>query len=219
MPVRTTPRQDGAFRATSQGLGLPAPLGRGRPGRIGPEFARFLHGNTAAAMSPTKSSHHGDAAAVPSELQQGGIGRTGRRFEPPVGPEFERQPERSQQDEGELLDPLCRALAHGVEWRPSETTQPVAEEPIAAAARVSMEQVIDKLVRKIAWSGNSRSGTMRIELGAGALSGATLLVQADGPEVRVTLDLPPGIDAAGWRDRLSQRFSARGLRITELEIR
>lgn len=82
-----------------------------------------------------------------------------------------------------------------------------------------METVIDKLVRRIAWSGNGRAGTVRIELGAGSLSGATLLVHADGPEVRVTLDLPPGVEAAEWRKRLMDRFSARGLRVAELEIR
>lgn len=123
-----------------------------------------------------------------------------------------------------LLDPLCRALAIGLEWKsfgPATTGMADAPsaEPVAAAARVSLEQVLDQLVKKIAWSGDSRAGTARVELGAGALAGATLLVQAEGSEVRVTLELPPGVDAAGWRDRLERRLSARGLRISELEVR
>lgn len=134
--------------------------------------------------------------------------------------DLEQRSERARQDPEGLLDPLCRALAAGAEWRPLEPVPSAPAEPVVArAARVSMETVIDKLVRRIAWSGNGRAGTVRIELGAGSLSGATLLVHADGPEVRVTLDLPPGADAAGWRQRLSERFSARGLRIAELEIR
>lgn len=159
------------------------------------------------------------ATPLPSEMEQPNVSRTGRRFDVPEAVEIEPRPDSAGEEGDELLDPLCRALAQGVDWRAPELSSPVASEPVAAAARVSLEQVIDRLVRRIAWSGNARSGTMRIELGAGALSGATLLVQADGPEVRVTLDLPPGVDAAGWRERLAQRFSNRGLRITELEIR
>lgn len=161
-------------------------------------------------------------SATPSAFRQAGKAEQAnpRRIETESPDRLEEhRAERSRQDSDGFLDPLCRALATGIEWRPPEQAPCAQPDPVARAARVSLENVIDKLVRKIAWSGNGRAGTVRIELGAGALSGATLLVQADGPEVRVTLDLPPGADAAGWRQRLSERFSARGLRIAELEIR
>lgn len=121
------------------------------------------------------------------------------------------------------LDPLNRALAAGFEWQNwAASMSPIAEapsEPIAAAARVSLEQVLDQLVRKIAWSGDARAGTMRVELGAGSLAGAILLVQAEGKEVRVTLETPPGSDIAAWQERIERRLSKRGLRVVEFEVR
>jgi len=216
MPVRTTRLQDGSFRATSQGPGLAVQSGEGRPGRLA-HFASFLRGKPAAAspMGPVESGMARDSLKkVPLQEERRCLGRS----ESPDR-EIEQRPERTPRDGDALLDPLCRALASGVEWRAPEPVPNAAPEPTSAAARVSLENVIDKLVRRIAWSGNGRAGAMRIELGAGALSGATLLVQADGSDVRVTLDLPPGTDAAGWRERLSQRFAARGLRVAELEIR
>lgn len=122
-------------------------------------------------------------------------------------------------DPGALLDPLRRAMASGLEWQMAPPPQDAKAEPLAAAARVSLEHVVEQIVRKVAWSGNTRSGVMRIEIGEGSLSGANLLVQAEGADLRVMLDLPAGVDATSWRDRIERRLTKKGLRVTEFEVR
>jgi hypothetical protein len=91
--------------------------------------------------------------------------------------------------------------------------EPAAPRPIGveAPARASFEDLLPALVRKVAWSGDSRRGSIRLELGAGALAGATLLVQAEDGRVCVRLSAPPGVDLDGWRERIACRLAARGL--------
>ncbi|HSQ64006.1 MAG TPA: hypothetical protein VLM85_12360, partial [Polyangiaceae bacterium] len=85
-------------------------------------------------------------------------------------------------------------------------------------ARVSMEELLPALVKKIAWSGDAQRGTVRMELGAGELAGATLMVSSEGGRVRVQLHAPPGTDVASWRERLRGRLEAKGLSIESLEV-
>jgi hypothetical protein len=91
--------------------------------------------------------------------------------------------------------------------------EPAAPMPVQVEvrARASFEDLLPALVRKVAWSGDSRRGSIRLELGAGALAGATLLVQADDGRVCVRLSAPPGVDLDGWRERIAGRLAARGL--------
>jgi hypothetical protein len=82
------------------------------------------------------------------------------------------------------------------------------------SAPTSLEEILPALVRKIAWSGDARRGAVRIELGAGALAGATLLVAADGGRVQVTLTAQDGqadVDLDAWRERIAARLADRGL--------
>lgn len=222
MPVRTTLRQDGASRATPQGPGSSVALaGSGRPPRKGPQFASFMARLGGASGKLPQLS-------VDAEAEQVARLRGETQKWPELARSLEADDEASaldgkiEQADDEILDPLCRALASGLEWKGQgasfvQTAEPKAD-PATAAARVSLEQVLDQMVRKIAWSGNARTGAMRIELGAGALAGATLLVEADGPEVRVKLELPPGADATSWRERLERRLSSRGLNVKELDV-
>jgi hypothetical protein len=83
-----------------------------------------------------------------------------------------------------------------------------APNPVGAA---SLEEILPALVRKIAWSGDARRGAVRIELGAGALAGATLLVAADRGRVRVTLSAQAGVELEPYRERIVARLAARGL--------
>ncbi len=57
---------------------------------------------------------------------------------------------------------------------------------------------------------------MRLELGCGALAGATLLVHADGGRVRVQLSAPRDVDLDGWRERIARRLAARGLDVDDV---
>lgn len=115
-----------------------------------------------------------------------------------------------------VVDPLMRSLAHaGPRVAPPEPAAP----PPANASLPELEQLLQRLVRRAAWGGDGRRGSARLEIGAGPLEGATLLVQAEGGEVSVDLELPPGADAEPWRARLRERLEARGLSVRELSVR
>ncbi|HEV8248252.1 MAG TPA: hypothetical protein VGP93_20895 [Polyangiaceae bacterium] len=79
---------------------------------------------------------------------------------------------------------------------------------------------IEELVRRISWGGDRRSGTARIEFGAGSLRGAAVVVHASGGRrVSLELELPVGADAHGLERRLRERLELRGIEVTELTIR
>lgn len=80
-----------------------------------------------------------------------------------------------------------------------------------------MEQLFPTLVSRIAWSGDSKKGAVRLEFGAGALAGGSLLVEAEGGEVRVHVSPPAGTDGDAIGQRIRNRLSARGLK-AEVEI-
>jgi hypothetical protein len=94
-------------------------------------------------------------------------------------------------------------------------------DPIEATkqcAAPSLEDLLPALVRRVAWSGDGQRGTIRLELGVGALAGSTLLVHADAGRVRVRLDLPAGVNAAGLRERIEQRLHDRGVDAESVEV-
>jgi hypothetical protein len=98
-----------------------------------------------------------------------------------------------------------------------QTVLPQAPAAGAAPARVSLEDLLPALVRRVAWSGDGRRGTVRLELGSGALAGAELVVHADEGRVRVQLRAPPGVDLGPLRERIGARLAARGVAIDEVE--
>ncbi len=87
-----------------------------------------------------------------------------------------------------------------------------------ARARTSLEELLPALVRKVAWSGDGRRGTVRLELGSGGMAGAEILVESDEGRVRVQLRAPAGVDAAAWRARVTGRLQARGLHVDRVEV-
>ncbi len=129
---------------------------------------------------------------------------------------------RAPEEEDEALDPLYQSLSPSAVWAPPLAgAMAVPSAPAAAVerqARTSLEELLPALVRKIAWSGDARRGTVRLELGAGALSGATLVVHADEGRVRVQLNAPEGVDPAAWRARIEERLAARGLDVESVEV-
>ncbi len=108
------------------------------------------------------------------------------------------------------VDPLVRSLA-------SARAEPVAQATVNIAP--DMPVLLRRLVRRIAWGGNGRKGGARIEIGCGVLSGATVMVDVDGGDVNVAIELPPGMDDHAWRSALESRFAARGLSVASLEVR
>ena len=116
-----------------------------------------------------------------------------------------------------VVDPMMQILL-SMAPRGAPLSTPSAEPPRAPDMRTPMEQLMSKLVRRVAWSGNARTGTARLELGAGELEGATLMIHADNGAVRVVIDLPPGVDRAAWRDRIAGKLGTRGLHVEDVEI-
>jgi hypothetical protein len=125
--------------------------------------------------------------------------------------------------EGEgVLDPMER---HAAQLAPPGFVVAAAVAPVAAVDAVpalraaSLETLLPVLVRRIAWSAEGRDrGLVRMEIGAGELRGAVLLVQADAGEVTIHASVPAGTDRQAWREKLLRRLDARGVRVTSLEI-
>jgi hypothetical protein len=118
---------------------------------------------------------------------------------------------RAGLDEMDVLDPAAR---HAAQLAPPgvamhvEATSPAANEPVRAR---SLEELLPALVRRIAWAGDRNKGTVRLELGAGAYAGTTVMVHADGGRVRVELGGTEGPELDRLRARLDTRLRGHGL--------
>ncbi len=119
------------------------------------------------------------------------------------------------------LDPVSRQAAQ-LAPPPQAGLQPGASEaadaPAATRASTSLEDLLPALVRKVAWSGDGRRGTVRLELGSGGMAGAEVIVESDEGRVRVQLRAPDGVDGDAWRRRVSARLAARGLDVEGVEV-
>ncbi|MBX3208843.1 MAG: hypothetical protein KF764_27680 [Labilithrix sp.] len=113
------------------------------------------------------------------------------------------------------FDPLDPAARQAAQLAPPQATPPAQDAPAAAAAeeiapraRVSMEELLPQLVKRIAWAGDRRRGSVQLELGAGRHAGTTVTVHADAGRVRVELD---GVGADALRERIRTRLERHGL--------
>jgi hypothetical protein len=108
------------------------------------------------------------------------------------------------------LDPLIRQTA-----QLAAPENPVARAAPDVAARVSMDELLPQLVRRIAWAGDRRRGSVQLELGSGAVhDGTVITVHADDGRVRVELG-GPGADAL--RERIGERLRARGIDVESVD--
>jgi hypothetical protein len=107
------------------------------------------------------------------------------------------------------LDPLQLVLAAPPHAAPSTSHAP----------RTDFVAAVEELVRRVSWGGDRRTGTARIELGGGTLAGGSILVHAQGKQVQVELELPPGIDGRELEARLSRRLAARGIEVAAITVR
>ena len=85
---------------------------------------------------------------------------------------------------------------------------PPAFQEIAPRARVSLEELLPQLVRRIAWAGDRKHGSVQMELGAGRYAGTTVTVHAEGGRVRVELR---GADVEELRARIDARLERCGI--------
>ncbi len=166
-------------------------------------FAPLLH--RAAPRSPASAT--GAGKAPPRGPRDGSVDDTSRR-----GHHAPDAALRSEARQASQIAPPPRV--------PPTPVQPAAAATVGAEVRVraSIEDLLPALVRKVAWCGDARSGSVLLELGAGALAGARLLVTAEGGRVHVQLSAPPGVDLAGWRTRITARLAARGLDVTGVDV-
>jgi hypothetical protein len=88
---------------------------------------------------------------------------------------------------------------------------------VAVPRIAELERLLGRLARRVAWAGDGKDGSARIELD-GELAGGVVLVHARQGEVEVELELPPGESADAWRDRLQSRLVARGLSVRRLDV-
>ena len=118
------------------------------------------------------------------------------------------------------LDPMARQAAQLAPPQTMTTAAPVELETAAAQtnARVSLEELVPQLVKKIAWSGDAQRGMVRMELGAGDLAGGTLTVSAENGRVSVHVAAPPGTDAGEWKSRIANRLAARGIAVDTVHV-
>jgi len=120
------------------------------------------------------------------------------------------------------LDSATRQVAHlappGAAGPPEATARLPDDAPVEARTHASLEEVLPAIVRRIAWAGDGRRGSLRLEFGAGALAGGTLIVHADDGRVKVELRAPSGADAIAWRDRIAARLEEKSLQVDEIVV-
>lgn len=117
--------------------------------------------------------------------------------------------------DGAPFDPLDPAARQAAQLAPPAASAPspwplavAADAEIAPRARVSMEELLPQLVKRVAWAGDRRRGSVQLELGAGRHAGTTVTVHADAGRVRVELD---GVGADALRERIRTRLARQGL--------
>ncbi len=94
---------------------------------------------------------------------------------------------------------------------PAPLTPAALAAPAALPVREDLQNLLTGLARRVAWGGDRRKGSARIELSEGALAGATLVVHTEQRSVSVEIELPAGGGAAGdLQQRLLDRLEARG---------
>jgi hypothetical protein len=226
MDVPPTPRQSAAVTpsSTTPARGAPppnavtpkggAPVGRPFAGILAATLGRRGIGigllASRAPVVPGKTAQpspagapQGQEAVDPEKGSRGG------------GREGEGDGDGGRRDDArdlELLDPAARhaaslappALSMATPVSPAEAS----EAPLRAR---SLEELLPALVRRIAWAGDKHRGTVRLELGAGAYAGTTVVVHADAGRVRVEITGSEGPELDRLRARLDGRLRSHGL--------
>jgi hypothetical protein len=113
---------------------------------------------------------------------------------------------------GGQLDPLlCQMALHSGITLAVGAPLSAPPPPVALPLREDLQNLLGGLARRVAWGGDRRKGSARIELSEGPLAGATLIVHTEERSVNVELELPTGGSLAGdWQQRILDRLEERG---------
>ena len=167
---------------------------------------------TASEDDASAREHTGDAGARASDDDE-------------AAPMHARADAREADADHALLDPLLRTrdLLAPASSLANANASVLAHETTTAGesrARTSIEDLLPALVRRVAWSGDGKKGAVRLELAAGALAGATVIIESDEGRVRVRLQGAPGTDAelVAWRERIGARLAARRIGVDAIDI-
>lgn len=206
---RSLLREDRFSRQPAAGLRPPTAAAPGavQGGSASPgagAATRTMTGSLDSSLAPHAAGDSaGDAALVPREPRDRDALDPFARHHAAIGP-----PESLRSAATAAFPPEPLVTVGGT---------PAAEAPRVAAA-ASLEELLPEVVRRVAFSGDGRRGTMRLEIGAGRFAGSTLLVHADGGRVRVHLEVADGVDAAGLASRLAERLRQRGIAADAVEV-
>jgi hypothetical protein len=161
----------------------------------------------------------GELVGPRGEPERGKTSPPGSR---PAGHEREMTPRRHDATTPNGDDPLDPGSRQAALLAPPPVLNAgpteAADAPAATRASTSLEDLLPALVRKVAWSGDGRRGTVRLELGSGGMAGAEVVVESDEGRVRVQLRAPGGVDGEAWRRRVSLRLAARGLQVEDVQV-
>ena len=183
---------------------------RTRTGSSSP-FAELLQRPPRGLVPAHGPVEYGNHSPPPQTVAEGGVRAAqarGRRHaeEAPDGEGRATKPGSEA-----ALDPLYCQLAVNQELGSFVQPNPLASlTPAALPLREDLQNLLTGLARRVAWGGDRRKGSARIELSEGALAGATLVVHADQQTVSVELELPAGMAGQGWQERIAQRLEERG---------
>ena len=146
--------------------------------------------------------------------------QAGAHEEPKAVAKNERRKDEEKGEKGarDEIDPLDPATRRAAMLAPPMSAPVAPQAPLASpvvdgpppAARLSLEEIMPQLVKRIAWAGDKRKGSVRLELGAGAYAGSTITVHADDGRVRLEV---AGADAERLREKLDARLRRHGLTV------
>ncbi len=162
---------------------------------------------------PVVPGVHGAAGRHPPPAVEGHGERKGDPAHPALhlSDEPDEKKEKKKAAAVDPLDPSVRASAQlappMLAAAPVDAAAPAQE--VTTRARVSMEELLPLVVRRIAWGGDKTKAAVHVELGTGAFAGTTVTVHAEGKRVRLELGGAGDLDAL--RTRLESRLRAAGI--------
>lgn len=177
---------------------LHVPTSRLPPPRTGPAFAAFMPRPMQLATSTAPPSGFGRAHARE---------RGRREALEPAGDDGESPRKRPF----DPLDSASRSVAQlAPPISPGAPAVQTQDAPPPLRALTSMEELLPRLVRRIAWSGDRTRGSVQLELGAGPHAGTVVTVHAEDRRVRVELQ-GAGADELG--SRIEARLARQGFEV------
>ncbi len=128
----------------------------------------------------------------------------------------------SQAEGKRLLRPRAAATSDPAVGPPGAAMLAPGFDPLSLLASAALPEArgassphlwVTELVRRIAWGGDRRRATARLELAGGRFAGAALQIEARDGVLSVMLEVPPGADGGELASLLGERLLARGLSI------